>query len=116
MKVKNLINWNGLEYWKTYNVFWILDWNKDDRKIYISTNDVSWRFYISPFDSEEFEVVDSKISKFWEYWINKFWQISIWIPEMFNIDNFWEKYYDDDIEIINILNFYYKIWKNDLFN
>ena len=116
MKIKYLINDWDLQFEEIYNVFAIQEWSTWEKKIYIAEN--NWRgwYYISPYDFDDFEIIDTKISKFWEYGINNFWNVCIGIPELFTERQFWEKYYDDDEKINNLIFSYFKVWKNELFN
>jgi hypothetical protein len=115
MKVKYLINEWDLQYGEIYNVFSIEIDNKGWIKYYISSANMS-DFFISSYNSDYFEIVDTTISKFWEYWVNQFWEVCIWPKEAFDIKDFWWKYSESDDSINNIIKFYYSVWKNDLFN
>ncbi|PIE85534.1 hypothetical protein CSA08_01375 [Candidatus Gracilibacteria bacterium] len=116
MKVKYLFDDGELTYEGNYNVFALQVCNTKEKKLYISEHDATGNFYIAPYAFDAFEIIDTKISKFWECGSNEFGEICIGVPEIFNIKNFWEKYYDDNSEVNNIVNFYYKVGKDDLFN
>ena len=112
MKVQNLIEGKGLDYEKIYNVFAISDWKSLDRKYYIFDPSTKG---ITPYDANEFRIVDTNISKFWQYWLDQFGHVSISIPEILDVKYFWERYYDDDPQILDIISLYKNI-AVDLFN
>lgn len=101
-----------LEQWKIYNVFSIEISSSCEIKIYSKWNSS----YIYPFDIKDFEIIDSKLSKYWSWWINQFGDFVIWPKEIFERENFWRNYYEDNPAYKEIINNYYKLAKDDLFN
>ncbi len=116
MKVKYLLNTEHLKAESIYNVFSVYFWKKGEKKYYIANYDTSGKYYITPFDGNEFEIVDTSISKFWNYGLDNYWEECLWIKEIITEEYFWDKYYNDDLHIKKILDLYYKIWKEELFN
>jgi hypothetical protein len=94
MKVKYLWLDNSLwlNKWEIYKVFSIEIWKNWDKKFYIKWNSN----YIYPFSVDDFEIIDSSIWENFSFWFNNFWDVVIWSKEVFEKDNFWEKYYNDE--------------------
>lgn len=113
MIVQN-ITCEQLEKGKKYNVFAICDWWKE-RKYYISDSDIS-SYHITPYDHFHFDVIDGNIPKYWVYWKDKQGDMVLWVSEITLIDWFWEKYYDDDVSVQNVINFYHQVGNKELFN
>jgi len=116
MKVKYLLKDDHLEYEREYNVFTIQKWTNWEEKYYIAEVDISWKYYITPFNSDCFDITDTKISKFWHYGMSVSWEKTIGIEEAINIKYFWNKYYDDDLDVNHTISLYYRVWKDELFN
>lgn len=115
MKVKYILNdWKLIEN-KIYNVFSLEIDTKWNKKIYISTENID-DFFISWYNYDYFEVIDSNISKFWEIWTNNFWDLILWISDIFKINDFWWKYWENDEKILKLINSYYFFSKQELFN
>lgn len=116
MKVKyiNKKNELWLIYWNTYNVFSIII-SKDEKwnKYYIKAD---WPKYIYPYDISDFEIVDWNISQYWIFNRNNLWDFIIWPKEIYENQYFWSEYYDDKELNTNIIDKYYKIAKDELFN
>lgn len=100
------------KFWEIYNVFCITIWD-NWKKFYI---DRDWNSFIYPIDIKDCEIIDNSLSKYWFFWINKFWEYVIWPKEIYLSSNFWDDYYNWIENSKSIINFYFKLAKNDLFN
>lgn len=115
MKVKSLLTNSELKENTIYNVFSITHFKDGDIYYHISTSDTS-DFFISRYESDYFDIVDWSISKFWSYWYNDFHDLCIGPKETYKIDDFWWKYTEGNNEVEKIINMYFKLWKDELFN
>lgn len=105
-----------LEFNKEYNVFSIEIDNKNSTIKYYINNSKDGILELYWHDSKNFEIVDEEISQFWKYWINQFWDYIIWPKEIYSMEWFWEKLYDDIQEYEDVINHYFQIGKTELFN
>ena len=114
MKIESLLsNWY-LNKWQIYNVFAICDWPNNEKKYYIQYLDKILVLY--PFDTKNFEIIDTHLSEYWHYGKDINGDICIWPKEIFTISNFWERLYNWDKEIENIVKIYHNKAKGELFN
>lgn len=114
MKIKYLKNTNRfdvLQNWKIYNVFAIEIW-KDWQKYYID----SWSNFIYPEDINDFEIVDNLIHSSWSFFYKGDWYYIIWPSEIYEKEYFWERYYDGIPDYIAVIDKYYELYKDVLFN
>ncbi len=114
MKVKYINNDSSwfFENWQVYNVFAIeLSANKN---FYYIDNWISK--YIYWWNTSDFEIVDSNISTHWKFWINQFWDHVIWPEEVYKMEYFWSNYLEDTSEYQKVIDKYYGIARNELFN
>lgn len=115
MIVQN-ITCTDLEKGKTYNVLAICDWGKEQRKYYLADK-ASWSYrIITPYDASDFDIINWTIPRFWFYGKDYKWNITIWPKEIIETEWFWEKYYDGDTVVRNIIEFYHQIAAQELFN
>ena len=115
MKVKFKSKVQRLKYSKIYNVLSICDWSNKERKYYISDYSKD-HISIIPYDVLDFDIVDGNIPSCGKYWYDNFGNVSLWIPELHTIEYFWSKYYDNDPEMVKIIDWYYKSYSDELFN
>ena len=74
-------------------------WNK----YYIKTE---WPKYIYPFDISNFEIISPTLPQYWSFWVVSIWKFYVWPKELFEIKNFWEDYYNDKQECLDIVKKY----------
>ncbi len=118
MKVKykeNVVN-NQLDKNIEYNVFSIEVDNKKLKIKYYINNSKDWEFELYPYDSADFDIIDENISTYWTFWINQFWDHIIWPKEIYTMEYFWERLYDNVPEHETIVSKYFQVAKNELFN
>jgi hypothetical protein len=101
--------------WEIYNVFSISLWFDSWEKYYIKAK---WPKFIYPYDIKDFEIIDSWLYKNWSFGIDNAWIFVIWPKELYlyKNGNFWEDYYEDNKNCQSIVDYYYNIAKEELFN
>ncbi len=112
MKVKfiNKEEYLGLEYWQEYDVFAILIGkssfiNKESeeqwQRFYIKAK---WPKYIYPYNMDDFKIIESNLPQNWIFWLTQLWDYYLWPKEVFLIEDFWDRYYNDDEKCFKIIN------------
>lgn len=116
MKVKYLNSKEELwlKFWEIYNVFAIILWkDKEWNKYYIKA---SWPKFVYPHDVQDFEIIDASLSRYFLFWINQFGDFVIWPSEISRMEYFWPQYYEEVQEYTQVIDKYYNLARDELFN
>ncbi len=92
-----------LEYLKIYNIFSVLIWKWGWEKYYINNKESK---YVYPFDIKDFIIVNWSLPDYWSFWINEFWDYILWPKEVYEMKDFWDNYYNDEDQYLEIINNY----------
>lgn len=91
-----------LQYDGIYNVFSIEIGKQGTKKFYIKWDSN----YVYPFEDIDVSIIDPILWDWWYFGVNNLEDIIIWPKEIFQIENFWEKHFNDDENCSSIVNKY----------